>query len=134
MKLCTMKEVCAETGLSYDTLKFYCNEGLVPNLRRDAQNRRRFSEKSVAWIKSLQCLRNCGMSLAEMKDYMQLCIEGEQTIPQRKAVLARKAEELKQKIAAIQESIEFIDWKQGLYDDIMSGKAEYQSNLIEDEE
>ena len=41
----TMKEACAKTGLSYETLKFYCNQGPVPNVKRDSQNRRIFSDR-----------------------------------------------------------------------------------------
>lgn len=37
----TMKDACAQTGLSYETLKFYCNQGLVPNVKRDDRNRQR---------------------------------------------------------------------------------------------
>ena len=36
----TMMQVCKETGLTYQTLKYYCNEGLVPNVKRDKNNRR----------------------------------------------------------------------------------------------
>ena len=44
----TMKEACAKTGLSYETLKFYCIQGLVPNVKRDSQNRRIFSDRDIA--------------------------------------------------------------------------------------
>ena len=33
----TMKQACEKTGLSYEILKFYCNQGLVPNVKRDKQ-------------------------------------------------------------------------------------------------
>lgn len=49
-----MKEVCAETNMTYQTLKYYCNEGLVPNVKRDKNNHRIFDEKeleeSIAYI------------------------------------------------------------------------------------
>ena len=38
----TMMQVCREVGMTYQTLKFYCNEGLVPNVKRDKNNRRIF--------------------------------------------------------------------------------------------
>ena len=44
----TMKEVCRETGMTYEALKFYCNEGLVPNVKRDANNHRVFDDRDVA--------------------------------------------------------------------------------------
>ena len=126
----TMKEVCRETGMTYEALKFYCNEGLVPNVKRDANNHRVFDDRDVAWIKSLTCLKNCGMSIQEMKVYIGLCLQGEPSIPERKVILAQKREDLLKKMAELQASIDYIDWKQGFYDDLLSGKIEYYSNLI----
>ena len=66
----TMMQVCKETGMTYQALKFYCNEGLVPNVKRDKNNRRVFDKRDVAWISSLTCLKKCGMSIQVMKDYL----------------------------------------------------------------
>lgn len=41
----TMKEVCNKIGMSYETLKFYYKEGLVPNVKRDKNNYRKFDKK-----------------------------------------------------------------------------------------
>ena len=127
----TMKDVCKQVNMPYETLKFYCNKGLVPNVKRDNNNYRIFDENDVAWIKSLICLKNCGMSIQEMKEYLDLCLEGPSTIPQRKVILDKKREELLGKVAVLQKSIDYIDWKQGFYDDVLSGKTEYISNLID---
>lgn len=125
-----MKQTCEKTGLSYDTLKFYCNEGLVPNVKRDKNNYRIFNEKDIAWINSLSCLKNCGMSILEIKEYLKLCLEGEGTIPERKKILDIKLKELQHKIEEIEESINYINWKHQFYDDVLSGKTKYYSNLI----
>lgn len=127
----TMKDVCNQVNMPYETLKFYCNEGLVPNIRRDKNNYRIFDERNIAWIKSLVCLKNCGMSIQEMKEYLALCIEGPSTIKERKVILDKKREALLEKIAELQKSIDYIDWKQNFYDDVLSGKTEYISNLID---
>lgn len=126
----SMKEACALTNMTYENLKFYCNEGLVPNVKRDSRNYRVFDEHDIKWIQSLNCLKSCGMSIAEMKEYLALCMEGESTIPERKVILAEKKESLLQSLAELQKAIDFIDWKQGFYDDVLSGKTEYYSNLI----
>lgn len=68
----TMMQVCKETNMTYQTLKFYCNEGLIPNVKRDANNRRIFDERDLGWIKGLRCLKQCGMSIEEMKTYLSL--------------------------------------------------------------
>ena len=124
-----MKQACEQTNLPYETLKFYCNQGLIPNVKRDSNNYRIFDENDIAWINSLNCLRNCGMSISEMKDYIKLCLEGESTIPERKEILAIKRQSLLEQQKLIQESIDYIDWKQSFYDDVLSGKTEYISNL-----
>lgn len=132
-ELYSMREACIKTGLTYDTLKFYCNEGLVPNVKRDKNNYRVFNDKDIAWINSLSCLRNCGMSILEIKEYLDLCLQGESSIPERKKVLDAKLSELEKKIANIQESIDYIHWKQNFYNDILNGKTKYYSNLIQTE-
>ena len=126
----SMKEACSLTNMTYENLKFYCNEGLVPNVKRDSRNYRVFDEHDIKWIQSLNCLKSCGMSLAEMKTYLALCLAGEGTIPERKVILAEKKEALLQSIAELQKAVAFIDWKQEFYDDVLSGKTEYYSNLV----
>ena len=126
----TMMQVCRELDMTYQTLKFYCNEGLIPNVKRDNNNRRIFDEHDVQWIKDLTCLKKCGMSIQEMKEYLDLCLQGETSIPQRKAMLAEKRANLLSEIAALNASVAYVDWKQTFYDDVLSGKRPYVSNLI----
>ena len=125
-----MKEACALTHMTYENLKFYCNEGLVPNVKRDSRNYRVFDEHDIKWIQSLNCLKNCGMSIAEMKEYLALCLKGKSSIPERKAILTAKREALLRSITELQDAVAYIDWKQGFYDDVLSGKTEYYSNLV----
>lgn len=119
----TMKQTCRKTDMTYEALKFYCNEGLVPNVKRDAHNHRVFDDRDVEWIRSLTCLKSCGMSIREMKLYIGLCQQGEATIPERKQILSQKREELLRRMAELQVSVDFIDRKQRLYDDLLAGKA-----------
>ena len=130
----TPKEVCEEVGISYETLKFYCNEGLVPNVKRDKNNYRIFDEKNIAWLKGLQCLKKCGMSIKDMKLYMNYCMEGPSTIPERKEMLNKLNESLVKKINDLNECIDFIENKQTFYDDVLDGKIKYISNLIDIED
>ncbi|MDB2087475.1 MULTISPECIES: MerR family transcriptional regulator [Clostridium] len=130
----TPKGVCEEVGISYETLKFYCKEGLVPNVKRDKNNYRIFDEKNIAWLKGLQCLKKCGMSIKDMKLYMNYCMEGPSTIPERKEMLNKLNESLVKKINDLNECIDFIENKQTFYDDVLDGKIKYISNLIDIED
>jgi DNA-binding transcriptional MerR regulator len=125
-----MKQVCEQTNLSYQTLKYYCNEGLIPNVKRDHNNHRIFDERNVKWIKDLSCLKKCGMSIQEMKDYLDFCLEGPSTILERKEMLKEKQAALLASIKELEESVDYINWKQNFYDDVLSGKTPYVSNLI----
>lgn len=126
-----MKDVCEMTNISYETLKYYCNEGLVPNHKRDKNNHRIFTENDVNWIRGLMSLRQCGMSIKDMRTYMDLCFIGFDSIKQRKEMLDKTRDGLLKQIKLINESLEFIDDKQKYYDDLLDGKIEYQSYLID---
>ena len=95
--LYSMKETCEKTGFSYDTLKFYCNEGLIPNVKRNKSNYRVFDDNDINCIKNLSCLKKCGMNIIEMKKYLDLCLKGKSFIPQRKKVLDIKLQELEER-------------------------------------
>lgn len=128
----SLKEACTKMKLTYDTIKYYCNEGLAPNVKRDKNNYRIFDDRDIAWINSLSCLKNCGMSIVEMKEYLQLCLEGKSSMPARQKILDVKKQNLIKELNAIQKS----DWKQGFYQDVLDGRTEYYSNLVpvDDEE
>lgn len=128
--LFTMKKTCDKTGMNYETLKYYCNEGLVPNVKRDKNNRRVFDEKDVAWIKDLSCLKHCNLSIAEMKAYLEDCLKGPSSIPARQKLLEQKRKLLLEEIERLNDSVAYIDWKQKFYNNIQSGKIFYKSNLI----
>lgn len=127
----TMKQVCEETNLTYQTLKYYCNEGLIPNVKRNSNNHRVFDDHDLKWIKDLICLKKCDMSIHEMKEYLDLCLQGESTILQRKEMLTKKQAALRNSIKELEDSLAFIDWKQNFYDEVLSGKRPYISNLIQ---
>lgn len=126
----SMKETCKQTGLTYETLKYYCNQGLVPNVKRDCHDYRIFDEQDIAWIKSLQCLRQCGMHLSEMQEYVQLCLQGESSIPDRQKILQQKELLLKKQLEQIHKSLLYIEQKQQFYHDVLHGKIPYTSNVL----
>ena len=102
--LYTMKETCTQVEMNYEALKFYCREGLVPNVKRDQNNFRLFDERDIAWIRGVQCLRRCGMSIREIKQYMEYCLQGQDTIPKRKEMLEQTRQQLTEKIKVLQDN------------------------------
>lgn len=103
--------------------------GLVPGVKHNARNHHIFDERDVAWISSLTCLKKCGMSIEQMKAYLALCPEGENSIPQRQQMLARQREKLPARQNELQKSLDFIDRKQQFYEDVLAGRRPYVSYL-----
>lgn len=126
----TMLQACREVGMTYEALKFYCNKGLVPGVKRDKNGRRVFDERDVAWIKSLTCLKKCGLSLEEMHHYLDLCLQGPASIPERKQLLAEKRAALLARIEELRGAVDYIDGKQQFYDEVLAGRRPYVSNLL----
>ena len=127
----TMKETCEMVNMTYEALKYYCNVGLIPNVKRDKNNHRVFDENNINWIKSLSCLKNCGMSIKEMQAYLKLCLQDEQTIPERQEMLEEQKYNLIKKLEEIQESLKYIDKKQKFYNQVLNGEVEYHSYFID---
>ena len=123
----TMKEVCQIIGWSYETLKYYCKEGLIPNVKRDKNNYRVFDENNIEWIKGLQCLKKCGMSLKDMRQYLDCCMQGPVSIPERVDMLNVTKEDLERRLSEIQESLNYIEQKKELYRDMQEGRKPYVS-------
>lgn len=130
----TMKQTCELTNLPYETLKFYCNEGLVPNVRRDKNNYRIFSDRNIRWINNLNCLKRCGMSIKNIKEYLALCLEGESSIPQRMEMLAVHRKDLVKKLDELNKNLAYLDYKNQFYQDVLDKKIPYKSDLIKAEE
>lgn len=132
--LYSMKQVCDRLEMTYETLRFYCDVGLVPNVKRDKNNYRQFDDKDLNWLQALRCLRHCGMSVSGMKEYMELCLQGKETILARKAILEEHRRALLERKREIDESLQYIEEKQHYFDRVLTGKIPYSSNLIEVEE
>ncbi len=122
------------TNLPYETLKFYCNEGLVPNVRRDKNNYRIFSDRNIRWINNLNCLKRCGMSIKNIKEYLALCLEGESSIPQRMEMLAVHRKDLVKKLDELNKNLAYLDYKNQFYQDVLDKKIPYKSDLIKTED
>ena len=75
--------------------------------------------------------KSCGMSIAEMKQYLALCIGGEgHQFRNVRWILAEKKKPCSNPLLKLQKAVAYIDWKQRFYDDVLSGKTAYYSNLV----
>lgn len=115
----TIKDFAARTGLSADTLRYYERMGIMPPVPRTAGGVRVYDESFVLWIDFIQTLKNSGMSLEAIADYIRLAKLGEETCQQRRNMLVEARELLLQKIEALQLMARHADSQLRSYDTVL---------------
>lgn len=112
----TIGEVAEETGLTAHTLRYYEDEGLIPQVERNGAGHRRYRRDHVRWIGLLDRLRTSGMSIARMRQYVRLAVRGEETADERGALLERHAADIEARIAELGRCLEIVRAKIDLYE------------------
>ena len=102
-------------GISAHTLRFYDKEGLLPNVGRDEHGNRRFTDNDLQWLSLLQCLKNTGMSLKDIKRFAECTTIGDDTIDERLALFERQTEDVKCQIAELKRYLKLLEYKLAFY-------------------
>lgn len=102
------------TNLGIHTLRYYEHENLITP-ERNSSNRRRYSEKDIAWIDFIKRLKETGMPIKEIKRYAELRALGEPTLSARMEMLIQHRESLNEQIRLLQEHKEKLDEKIEFY-------------------
>ncbi len=115
----TVKEVASKFNISEHTIRYYSDQNLIPELKRDKNNNRVFDENSLNWLQGVIYLRNCGMSIKSIKEYVDLCLIGDSTVVQRKNIILEQKNIIDKKIAKLQECSNYLDQKRKIYDKVI---------------
>ena len=102
-------------GISAHTLRFYDKEGLLPNVGRDEHGNRRFTDNDLQWLSLLQCLKNTGMSLKDIKRFAECTTIGDDTIDERLALFESQTENVKCQIAELKRYLNLLEYKLAFY-------------------
>ena len=94
----TIKEVADKMEISEHTLRFWAKSGFFPFIKRNENNIRLFSEDDLNWVKIVKCLRSIGTETKLVKRYIDLCIIGDSTIPERYEIIKTTKEKALQQI------------------------------------
>lgn len=112
----TINEVAQMCDISAYTLRFYDKEGLLPFVSRTKSGSRSFSEQNVELIKLICCLKNTGMPIKEIKKYIDMIMEGDQTLEKRKLIMKDHRKEVLRQIDELKKNLNLIDLKIALYE------------------
>lgn len=111
----TTAKAAKKIGISAHTLRFYDKEGLQPNFGRDEHGNRRFTDNDLQWLSLLQCLKNTGMSLKDIKRFAECTTIGDDTIDERLALFESQTENVKCQIAELKLYLNLLEYKLAFY-------------------
>lgn len=122
--LYSIGEVSKMTDLNVSTLRYYDKEGLLPNIKRDKNSIRKFDKGDLNALLLIDCLKNSGMQIKEIKDFMDLCLEGNKTLEKRLDFFKKQEVVIKEKIDELNETMDMIKFKQWYYETAVKNNDE----------
>lgn len=118
----TIAEVSKKYDITTDTLIYYERIGLLSNIPRNSNGIRNYDEASCRRIEFVKCMRNAGVEIEILIEYMALFEQGKNKVEARKKLLEEQREKLLEKQKNISETIDRLNYKIELYDEIVAGK------------
>ena len=130
----TIKEVCEQCGVSADTLRYYEKVGVIPTVSRTRGGIRNYDEESVRWVKSALFLRQAGVPITQLVEYVRLFQEGDSTFGARKELLESVRVDVLAKLDECREMLRRLDYKIERYDEALrTGVLTWDKSRIEQE-
>ncbi|MBL1105459.1 MerR family transcriptional regulator [Streptomyces sp. 5-8] len=119
-------EVAERSGLSVHALRFYEREGLFANpVRRLPNGRRIYHEEDLEWLAICTKLRSSGMSLAMIRQYVELVRQGPGNELERLELLRRHESDVEAQIGELREALDVMRHKVRIYEDhVARGEAD----------
>lgn len=125
----TLKQFAEMFNTTEHTIRYYTNINLLP-CQRDNGNRRIFNEESINWMQGIACLKGCGASIEDIKEYCDLCRlpESRETLYARYQIILRQREQAYKRIEEAKATAAYMDEKVQHYEQILSGLIPDDSN------
>jgi len=132
--LYTIGDVSEKTGLSAPTLRYYDKEGLLPFVNRGNGGIRKFQETDLEWLRLIECLKASGLQIRDIKRYIDLFIQGDATIEERRQMFRTQKESVEREIEILQGTLNLLTYKCWFYDTAAElGSTEAVKNLPENQ-
>ena len=116
----TIAEVSKKTGLSTDTLRYYERIGIIPEVERSESGIRNYTDYDLGWIEFSKCMRNSGMSIESIIEYIKLYNKGDATLEARKQLLVSQRDAMQEKLNELQATLDKLNKKIENYGNQMS--------------
>lgn len=125
----TIKEVAEKYNISQDTLRYYEKVKMIPPVHRTPGGIRDYSEEDLAWLEFALCMRNAGLPVEAVVNYLSLYQQGSETITQRYELLKNQMNILEEQRAQLEATIEHLSYKISKYEEAMkTGRLEWEAD------
>ena len=112
----TIKEVCEKYNLTADTLRYYERVGVIPEVTRTAGGIRDYQEEDLAWVENAVCMRDAGVPVEMLIEYVKLFQQGDETIDARTNLLKEARVQIMEAKKKYDVALEKLDYKIGRYE------------------
>lgn len=127
-------EVADLAGVAVSTLRYYDREGLFPRLERSGGGIRRFTENEVEALGIIECLKTSGLSIKEIKLFLDWCQEGDGSLQKRRDLFHERLAVVTKQMEELQKTMNTLRFKCWYYDTALSaGTEEALKNLPPEE-
>lgn len=110
----SIKEVAEMMNVSTATLRYYDDEGLLPDIKR-VNGRRTFEQEDFKWLKLLTCMKEINMPIKKIREYVALAQQGDSTLQQRFDMVMEQKQHIESQIAELQECLKVFEFKEEYY-------------------
>lgn len=112
----TIKEVCEKYNLTPDTLRYYERVGVIPEVTRTAGGIRDYNEVDLGWVENAVCMRDAGVPIEMLIEYVKFFREGDSTIDARTNLLKEAREQILEARKKYDMALDKLDYKIGRYE------------------
>ena len=112
----TIKEVCEKYNLTQDTLRYYERVGVIPEVKRTPGGIRDYQEEDIKWVENAICMRDAGVPVEMLIEYVKLFQQGDETITARANLLREAREQILEAKKKYDVALERLDYKIGRYE------------------
>lgn len=127
----SIKEVAELMNVSTATLRYYDDEGLLPNIKR-VNGRRVFEEEDFKWLKLLSCMKEINMPIKKIREYVQLTQQGDSTLQARFEMILQQKQIILSQVEELNKCLKVFEFKEEYYKKaIAAGSEKAVADLME---
>lgn len=130
----TIGEMAKRMGVAPSTLRYYDKAGLLPFVARSSGGIRLFQDADFEWLRVIECLKKTGMSLKNIRHFIELSMQGDETIDERLRLIIRQKETVQAQIDELKQTLQTLEFKQWYYETArQAGTTSFPRSMTLDE-